>query len=79
MKFLSIHTPDPKTASVPPSKEHMAEKGKFVEASRKQGTPLATGMLLLDTVLRWKGGVNRSASMRHAAHAELHTYSPCST
>jgi hypothetical protein len=59
MKFLSIYTPEPKTATVAPSKEHMAEMGKLVEESIKQGTLLATGMLLADS----KGGlrVRRSA------------------
>ncbi len=48
MKFLSIYTPDANAASAPPSKEHMARMGKLVEESRKQGTLLATGMLLPD-------------------------------
>jgi hypothetical protein len=46
MKFLSIWTPDPKTARLPPSKELMEEMGKLVEESMKAGTLLATGGLL---------------------------------
>ncbi len=59
MKFLSIYTPDAKAASVPPTKEHMAEMRKLVQESVKRGTLLATGMLLSDS----KGGirVRRSA------------------
>jgi hypothetical protein len=46
MKFLSLYTPDAKKAGVPPSKEHMAEMGKFIEESTKSGLLLATGGLL---------------------------------
>jgi hypothetical protein len=46
MKFLAVYTPDAKTAGDPPSKERMAEMGKFVEESMKAGTLLATGGLL---------------------------------
>ncbi len=46
MKFLTIYTPDKKTAGVPLSKEHMAEMGKFIEESKKSGELLATGGLL---------------------------------
>jgi len=46
MKFLAVFTPDAKTAGIPPTKEHMAEMGKFVEESFKSGVLLATGGLL---------------------------------
>ena len=46
MKFLSIWTPDAKTAATPPSKEFMEEMGKLIEQSMKAGTLLATGGLL---------------------------------
>jgi hypothetical protein len=46
MKFLSIYIPDAKNASVPSSKEHMAEMGKLIEESTKAGVLLATGGLL---------------------------------
>lgn len=49
MKFLSIFTPDPKTVSVPPGQEHIAEMGKLVEESLKAGSLLSTGMLLRDS------------------------------
>ena len=52
MKYLSIYTPDPKRANVPPRKEHMEEMGKLVEESMKAGTLLETGGLLPIT----KGG-----------------------
>jgi hypothetical protein len=45
MKFLSMYTPDPKTAGVPPSKEHMAEMGKLIEESMKTGALVITGGL----------------------------------
>lgn len=48
MKFFSIFTPDPKAASAPPSQEHMAAMGKLMEESIKQGSLIATGMLLAD-------------------------------
>jgi hypothetical protein len=48
MKFLSIYTPDPNTASTPPTPEHMAEMGKLVEESKKSGVLVSTGMLLPD-------------------------------
>lgn len=46
MKFLSIWTPDPKTANVPPTPEFMAEMGKLVENAMKSGEVLLTGGLL---------------------------------
>ena len=46
MKFLSIWTPDPKTAKGPPSPEFMAEMGKLVENAIKSGEVLLTGGLL---------------------------------
>jgi hypothetical protein len=45
MRFLSIYTPDKKTAGTPPSKEHMAEMGKLIEEATKAGRLLATGAL----------------------------------
>lgn len=60
MKFLSIYTPDPKTASTPPTPEHMAEMGKLIEESRESGVLVSTGMFLPDA----NGGtrVRRSGS-----------------
>ena len=46
MRFLSIYTPDQKTAAAPPSKEHMAQKAELIEETMKAGTLLATGALL---------------------------------
>ena len=46
MKFLTIYTPDPKTAAVPPSKEHMDKMGQLIEEGTKAGTLLSTGALL---------------------------------
>ncbi len=46
MKFLSMYTPDPKTAAGPPSKEHMEEIEKLIEESMKAGVLLETGGLL---------------------------------
>jgi hypothetical protein len=46
MKFLSMYTPDQKSAGVPPSKEMMEKIDKFVEESMKAGKLLATGGLL---------------------------------
>jgi hypothetical protein len=46
MKFLAVYTPDAKTAGIPPTKEHMAKMGTFVEDSFKSGVLLATGGLL---------------------------------
>ena len=46
MKFLSMYTPDPKTAAGPPSKEHMEEMGKLIEESIKSGVLRETGGLL---------------------------------
>jgi hypothetical protein len=49
MKFLSIYTPDPKTASIPPSQEHLADMGKLVEESIKAGSLISTGMFVPDS------------------------------
>jgi hypothetical protein len=49
MKFFSIYTPDPKAASTPPTQENMAAMGKLMEESIKQGSLIATGMLLADS------------------------------
>ena len=46
MKFLSIYTPDEKSAGVPPSKEQIEEIGKSIEEGVKAGVLLATGALL---------------------------------
>lgn len=46
MKFLSIHTPDQRTAGSPPSPELMADMGQFVEEMLEAGVLLATGGLL---------------------------------
>jgi hypothetical protein len=46
MKFLSIWTPDAKTASRPPSNAYMAEMGRLIDEGMKAGTLLATGGLL---------------------------------
>src|SRR5262249_2401849 len=46
MRFLSIYTPDQKTAAAPPSKEHMAQMAELIEETMKAGTLLATGALL---------------------------------
>jgi hypothetical protein len=46
VRFLSVFTPDPKTADAPPSQERMAEMGKLIEESMKAGTLLSTGGLL---------------------------------
>lgn len=46
MKFLSIHTPDQRTAGSPPSPELMADMGRFVEEMLEAGVLLATGGLL---------------------------------
>jgi hypothetical protein len=46
MRYLSMYTPDPKRAGIPPSQEHMAEMGKLIEESMKAGILLATGGLL---------------------------------
>lgn len=46
MKFLSIYTPDKRSAGDPPSKEHMAEMGKLIEESMKSGILVSTGGLL---------------------------------
>lgn len=45
MKYLSIFTPAA-TTNVPPSPEHMAEMGKFMEESFKAGVLVSTGGLL---------------------------------
>ena len=58
MKFLAVYTPDAKTAGIPPTKEHMAKMGKFVEESFKSGVLLATGGLL---------PVSRAAAPSHRA------------
>jgi hypothetical protein len=46
MRFLSMYTPDPKSAGAPPSKEHMEEMGKLIAEATKAGVLLATGGLL---------------------------------
>src|SRR6266404_2825936 len=46
MKFLTIYTPAPKQAAVPPSKEHMTEMGKLIDEGMKSGVLLSTGALL---------------------------------
>lgn len=48
MKFFSIFTPDPKSASAPPSPERSAAMGKLMEESIQQKSLIATGMLLTD-------------------------------
>jgi hypothetical protein len=45
MKYLSMYTPDPKLAGIPPSQEHMAAMGKLIEESMKAGILVATGGL----------------------------------
>jgi hypothetical protein len=45
MRYLSIYTPDPKTAAAPPSKEHMDAMGKLIEESMKSGELISTGGL----------------------------------
>ncbi len=59
MKFLSIFTPDPSHASVPPSPEKVAEIEKLVEESKKSGGVLMTGGML---PLSRGGAVVRSAA-----------------
>ena len=46
MKFLSIWTPDPKTASTPPSPDFREKMDKLVENAIKSGEVLVTGGLL---------------------------------
>ena len=46
MKFLSIYTPDEKTAASGPKPEHMAEMGKLIEEGMKGGWLLETGAML---------------------------------
>ena len=46
MRFLSIYTPDPKTAGAPPTPEHMASMRKLIEENTKSGLLVATGGLL---------------------------------
>jgi|ERR1043166_2770982 hypothetical protein len=46
MKFLSIYTPDARTAATAHTKEHMAAMGKLMEESAKSGELVATGGLL---------------------------------
>jgi hypothetical protein len=45
MKYLSVYTPDQKTAGAPPTREHMAEMGKLIEESIKSGILVSTGGL----------------------------------
>lgn len=44
MKYLAIYRPET-ISSGPPSPEHMAEMGKYVEESRKNGSLIETGAL----------------------------------
>lgn len=46
MKYLSIYTPDPRTANTPPSNEHMEQMGKLIEESIRAGTLVTTGAIL---------------------------------
>ena len=46
MKFLSIWTPDPKTANTPPSPDFRKKMDKLVEDAIKSGEVLVTGGLL---------------------------------
>ncbi|MGA2577628.1 MAG: YciI family protein [Bryobacteraceae bacterium] len=46
MKYLSLYTPAPRPAGIPPSPAYMAEMGKFIEESMKSGILLATGGLM---------------------------------
>lgn len=46
MKFLSIYTPDEKTANGGPKPEHMAEMGKLIEQGMKAGWLVETGAML---------------------------------
>jgi len=46
MKFLSLYTPGPRPAGVPPSQEYMAEMGNLIEESMRSGALLATGGLV---------------------------------
>jgi hypothetical protein len=58
LKFLSIYTPDPKTAGGPPSQEHMAVMGKLIEDGMKEGWLISTGGLM--PVAQGGGRVRRS-------------------
>ncbi|MGC9946079.1 MAG: YciI family protein [Bryobacteraceae bacterium] len=57
MKFLSLYTPGPRPAGVPPSKEYMAEMAKLIEESMKSGVLVATGGLM---------PIAQGARVRHA-------------
>ncbi len=46
MKFLSIWTPDAKTAAAPPTKEFLADMDRLIQDGIKSGTLVATGGLL---------------------------------
>lgn len=50
MRFLSIFTPDPATARVPPSAEEMAEMRGFIEGMENSGVLLANGALQPDSM-----------------------------
>lgn len=84
MKFLSIYTPDPKTASTPPTPERQAEMGKLVEESTKSGVLVSTGMFLaapnggahiqrsgVEIVVSAKPGPLAEAASRRAGFAVL--------
>jgi hypothetical protein len=46
LKFLSIYTPDEKTAARGPAPEHMADMGKLIEEGMTAGWLLETGAML---------------------------------
>ena len=46
MRFLSIYTPDERTAGAPSGQQHGDEIGKLVEESMRNGSLVATGGLL---------------------------------
>jgi hypothetical protein len=59
MRFLSLFTPDPKTAAAPPTPEHQNEMRRFAEEMMRSGVLVATGAFLpaaLGARVRSQGG-----------------------